>query len=197
MASNYTTNYELPLWEPQDSFLRTEFNEAYQKIDAALDRAERWVKLHDITTTEDQNPLILDLSAQDLSGYVSLFLTAPLRTTLNSRLYVRLNGVETASYLNQCNEDLAQSNRTELLQFWGDNRDAHLQVWLAGLNCPATIQGLTHSIVGWGFGYGTNNLDICRGRLNTFDPTVTSIELFSVGESVIRTGSRAVLYGLR
>ena len=36
MASNYTTNYELPLWEPQDSFLRTEFNEAHQKIDAAL-----------------------------------------------------------------------------------------------------------------------------------------------------------------
>ena len=36
MASNYTTNYELPLWEQQDSFLRTEFNEAHQKIDAAL-----------------------------------------------------------------------------------------------------------------------------------------------------------------
>ena len=36
MASNYTTNYELPLWEPQDSFLRTEFNEAHQKIDAAI-----------------------------------------------------------------------------------------------------------------------------------------------------------------
>ena len=36
MASNYTTNYELPLWEPQDSFLRTEFNDANQKIDTAL-----------------------------------------------------------------------------------------------------------------------------------------------------------------
>ena len=36
MASNYTTNYELPLWEPQDSFLRAEFNEANQKIDAAI-----------------------------------------------------------------------------------------------------------------------------------------------------------------
>ena len=36
MASNYTTNYELPLWEPQDSFLRTEFNDANQKIDAAI-----------------------------------------------------------------------------------------------------------------------------------------------------------------
>ena len=39
MASNYTTNYELPLWEPQDSFLRTEFNDANQKIDAGLTAA--------------------------------------------------------------------------------------------------------------------------------------------------------------
>ena len=39
MASNYTTNYELPLWEPQDSFLRTEFNDANQKIDTALTAA--------------------------------------------------------------------------------------------------------------------------------------------------------------
>ena len=39
MASNYTTNYALPLWEPQDSFLRTEFNDANQKIDTALTAA--------------------------------------------------------------------------------------------------------------------------------------------------------------
>ena len=36
MASNYTTNYELPIWAADDAFLRTEFNEANQKIDAAL-----------------------------------------------------------------------------------------------------------------------------------------------------------------
>ena len=36
MASNYTTNYELPLWATDDAFLRTEFNDANQKIDAAL-----------------------------------------------------------------------------------------------------------------------------------------------------------------
>ena len=36
MASNYTTNYELPIWAASDSFLRTEFNDANQKIDAAI-----------------------------------------------------------------------------------------------------------------------------------------------------------------
>ena len=36
MASNYTTNYELPIWAAEDSFLRTEFNEANQKIDTAI-----------------------------------------------------------------------------------------------------------------------------------------------------------------
>lgn len=36
MATNHTTNYALNLWEPQDDFLREEFNENAQKIDAAL-----------------------------------------------------------------------------------------------------------------------------------------------------------------
>ena len=36
MASNYTTNYKLPLWEGGDNFLREEFNEAHEKVDAAM-----------------------------------------------------------------------------------------------------------------------------------------------------------------
>ena len=36
MASNQTTNYGLHLWEPEDDFLRTEFNENNEKVDAAL-----------------------------------------------------------------------------------------------------------------------------------------------------------------
>ena len=36
MASNYTEHYQLPLWEPEDAFLREEFNEANEKIDIAL-----------------------------------------------------------------------------------------------------------------------------------------------------------------
>ena len=36
MATNHTTNYALNLWEPTDAFLREEFNENTQKIDAAI-----------------------------------------------------------------------------------------------------------------------------------------------------------------
>ena len=36
MATNYTTNYGLCQWEPEDNFLREEFNQDNAKIDAAL-----------------------------------------------------------------------------------------------------------------------------------------------------------------
>lgn len=40
MASGYTANYGLSLWEPGDAFVRTEFNGDNEKIDAALRAAE-------------------------------------------------------------------------------------------------------------------------------------------------------------
>ena len=43
MASNYTEHYQLPIWAPEDSFLRGEFNESHQKIDAALGAMPRIV----------------------------------------------------------------------------------------------------------------------------------------------------------
>lgn len=40
MASGYTANYGLCQWEPEDQFLREEFNEDYAKLDAALKAVE-------------------------------------------------------------------------------------------------------------------------------------------------------------
>ena len=34
--TNYTAHYQLHQWEPEDSFLRTDFNEDFAKIDGAL-----------------------------------------------------------------------------------------------------------------------------------------------------------------
>ena len=34
--ANYTEHYQLHQWEPEDDFLRTDFNEDFAKIDAAL-----------------------------------------------------------------------------------------------------------------------------------------------------------------
>ena len=39
MAS-YTTNYQLHQWVPEDDFLRTDFNEDFAKIDAAIKGVE-------------------------------------------------------------------------------------------------------------------------------------------------------------
>ena len=38
--ANYTPNYQLHQWEPQDPFLRTDFNQDLQKIDSALNGLE-------------------------------------------------------------------------------------------------------------------------------------------------------------
>ena len=40
MASGYTANYGLCQWQPEDKFLREEFNQNNEKIDAALKAAE-------------------------------------------------------------------------------------------------------------------------------------------------------------
>ena len=40
MATNYTANYGLCQWEPEDNFLREEFNQDNAKIDAAIKTAE-------------------------------------------------------------------------------------------------------------------------------------------------------------
>ena len=39
--ANYTPNYRLHQWLPEDKFLRTDFNEDFSTIDAALGKTER------------------------------------------------------------------------------------------------------------------------------------------------------------
>ena len=51
MASNYTTNYELPIWAAEDSFLRTEFNDANQKIDTAIKTIKEAVEARPVILT--------------------------------------------------------------------------------------------------------------------------------------------------
>ena len=43
--ATYTENYQLHQWVPEDDFLRTDFNEDFAKIDAALGEMIRtWEK---------------------------------------------------------------------------------------------------------------------------------------------------------
>ena len=42
--ANYTAHYRLHQWEPEDSFLRTDFNEDFAKIDGAIAACSHTVK---------------------------------------------------------------------------------------------------------------------------------------------------------
>ena len=48
---NYTANYHLPQWVETDRILRTDFNDAYQKLDAALDGLREDVDTNDAAQT--------------------------------------------------------------------------------------------------------------------------------------------------
>ena len=62
MASNYTTNYGLCQWEATDQFVRSEFNQDNQKIDAALaGKLGRWQLIRNIPFSGELNCTV-DLS---------------------------------------------------------------------------------------------------------------------------------------
>lgn len=44
--ADYTEHYQLHQWQPQDPFLRTDFNEDLQKIDTALEKHEQLTAAH-------------------------------------------------------------------------------------------------------------------------------------------------------
>lgn len=63
---NYTPNYRLHQWEPQDPFLRTDFNEDLQKIDAALGNAPIFISGQYVGTgtSGERHPNILNFDIQ-------------------------------------------------------------------------------------------------------------------------------------
>lgn len=197
MASGQTENYGLNQWAAEDAVLREEFNRDNAKLDMAIENAARWHKLIDLTLEKDTNPLSLDLRQHNLSSYHMLMLSVQFRTTLSTMLYVRINGDESNAYTNVRNSDSVRDGRTELLEFCGDQRNGLIQIWISGLTSPPEITGLSRHILGWGVGYGSSNIDMCRGIYSTLAPNITSVDFFSVGESNILTGSRFILYGIR
>ena len=63
MASDYTSNYQLPIWAPEDSFLRAEFNDANQKIDQAIR-----VNLNNITALMEKIAIAPKIAVGDYIG---------------------------------------------------------------------------------------------------------------------------------
>ena len=94
MATNHTTNYQLNLWEPGDSFLREEFNQNNRKLDVALGELAQQqealegklgaVLLARYTTQAAQKELSFDWSSFDFTQFSSIALHAYDLTTTES-----------------------------------------------------------------------------------------------------------------
>ena len=76
--SAYTKHYQLHQWDPQDPFLRTDFNQDLSKIDTALG-AIPYVKIKDLVIDSPQSQVDLDVSDIDFTQYlkIELFIQCP------------------------------------------------------------------------------------------------------------------------
>ena len=100
MASNQTEHYQLPLWQPEDDFLRTEFNETHQLLDAALYQqatTPSYVPLLDITTSQASEQISVDLTGIDLTAWheIKVRVSLPSHTEIVS---LRVNSISDAVY---------------------------------------------------------------------------------------------------
>ena len=121
MATNYTANYGLCQWEPEDNFLREEFNQDNAKIDAALaghdadflamDAAKlSYTTLQDITVPETVQQVEFDPKAGQWWQYSVILLVytpapgssggtltlSPVNSTINTAYHTVLTSNDTS-----------------------------------------------------------------------------------------------------
>lgn len=70
-----TPNIGLKRWEGGDRILHSEFNDNWDKIDAALDSKVPMTVLHDITLTEDKSQLQFDMGGEGWSNHSMILIT--------------------------------------------------------------------------------------------------------------------------
>lgn len=209
---NHTTNYNLSQWEATDKVQRVDFNADNAKIDAAIkavdirvdglsgskadqtaqtalqnrvaaaEAANLWVKLADVTTTERQQQIDIDLSQFNLSQFAAMKIYGQIK---GAPLYVRLNG-NTSGY-----SWGSGSPRDYLLEASTEGQYA-IQGELSGFGSPVILGSLLYS---GGESRGTTN--------SYYVSTVRTINLAAVrngvtGSGIIfESGSRLAVYGLR
>ena len=109
MASDYTSNYQLPIWAPEDSFLRSEFNDAHQKIDTALKHMATKTELTEVETTAKSKARVITGSYDGTDETVNINLgfqpSAVLIFTSEGQTYTggTFGGLMTPSMPLKCN----------------------------------------------------------------------------------------------
>ena len=105
MATNYTTNYQLNQWEPNDQVLRTDFNADNAKLDAALKSlSDQVIQKADASTVSslsqtvaakaEQNALTEEINARTAADTV-------LAQKAGMQLIQQIQLVESDGYVNQ------------------------------------------------------------------------------------------------
>ena len=200
MATNYTENYQLPLWAADDAFLRTEFNDAHEKIDAALaskaDAAaveDRVKKLKSGTTTADANKISIDLAGIDLAQYreLKLYLTGSINS--NVELYMTLNNDQSSEYLT--GNGSTAGTCIGLTSSFQDCASLICKLFPTGLSGGAV--GVSYHVMGTGSSsfFRPEQGMACHRSLAFSD--LTSIELFAKSGFKLMAGLSYDLYGLR
>ena len=109
MASNHTTNYQLPKWEKTDRIQMSDFNDMTATLDAALKAnadaiaAETAARIADdpypticeVVTAQAKAQVSMDLSAVDLTEYshIDLTIDPPAPVSSSYSVLVRPNGL--------------------------------------------------------------------------------------------------------
>ena len=168
--ANYTPNYQLHQWEPEDKFLRTDFNQDLSKIDTALGAVAAdttFPKLLDLTLEQDTQKWDIDMSKIDLTQYQKLVIYPHLKGNVDQTVYIHINGLTSGYYgvgnnTSHCGE-IPVINRPEGSNFGvceftmmmevpqiymiqlgvpADNESA--TPFLRGYRCPRLESGITH-----------------------------------------------------
>ena len=123
-----TSNYGLKRWDGEDRILHTEFNDNWDKIDAALksnadavaaetaarEAASSLVKLMTATLDTNTTSWRIDVSDIDLTQYAKLLIYPYLETNNNQPIYMRVNGKRTG-YSNNFSGSSAAGSQNELM----------------------------------------------------------------------------------
>ena len=101
MSSSKTTNYGLHLWQPEDDFLRSEFNENNEAVDTALGKLASkipYVPLMDTIVSSSAYQINLDVSDIDFTAWRKVVLLYEDENITSQYLKVQLNNISDAVY---------------------------------------------------------------------------------------------------
>lgn len=185
-----TQHYGLCQWDGEDRILREDFNSDNEKIDEAIDQANRMVRLLDVVMDSEAEQVDLDLTGFDPEQYTALKLY--FQTTASSVL-VRINNL--TSYYGATNFGGAEGQ----CNFLARSAEASTPVTLSGeltlmLSRTAAGYWLVSAFLLSGNGTkveGSRGTCICTGALKT-------LNLISDGTGTsIPAGSSIRLYGMK